>query len=472
MKFGGTSTQDAASMLNVTEIVRSHLHKHPFVVISAIAQATNQLEHMGNSVKSGDIESGHKILKHFIHRHLSIVAQAITNPVEQFNITTKINNIGNELEELIRGVSIIKELSPKILDKFYSYGELLSSMIICQIMIDKGIDSCWIDNKDFMITDDNYNRALPDMESVRDRLIPLTCDLLKLGKVIVTQGFIGSTLDGNRTTMGRESSDFSAAVFGSVLDAEDIQIWTDVDGILTGDPNIVENPKRIKVLSFEEAYELSLLGAKVLHPNTMVPALKKNIPIHVFNSKRPQISGTVVTNYLNTIVQCSTPVIKSVTYKTDIILMNIIPKVRSTPFVFWEHLFNHFTKNNISPLLTATSEFKYSAVFENKYNIGSLKHEIGDIGEVKLLKDLALISLIGSNVLNNPSLNHKIFSEFERINIKFISYGASESSVSILIPSDRLEETIRNLHRIFFETSENADIFESLQTNNKKINQT
>ncbi|MDI6779544.1 MAG: aspartate kinase [Bacteroidota bacterium] len=466
MKFGGTSTQDAAAMLNVTEIVKSHLHKHPFVVISAIAQATNQLEQMGNLAKSGDLEGGQVVLKNFVKRHLYIVNQAITDPVEKIAINTKINNIGEELAELIRRVAIIKELTPRILDKFYSYGELLSSMIVCHIMKEKGIDSLWIDTKDFMITDDNYNRALPVMESVHDKLISLTGDLLKEGKTLVTQGFIGFTLDGDRTTMGRESSDFSAAIIGSVLSAEDIQIWTDVDGILTGDPNIVENPKKIKVLSFEEAYELSLLGAKVLHPNTMLPALEKNIPIHVFNSKRPQISGTLVSNSANTFTPQNASVIKSVTYKTNINLINIRPKVRSTPFVFWEHIFNLFTKYKINPLLTSTSEFKFSAAFETKSNIDSLKHEIGEIGYFKIKEGLALISLVGSNVLHDYSLNEKIFSEFRRTKINFIAFGPSESSISFMIPVDHFKETVRRLHQIFFETQDDSNIFESLQAIN------
>lgn len=459
MKFGGTSTQNASAMLNVTNIVKANLDKQPLVVISAIAQATNQLELMGNYAQLGDSTNAKVVLKNFLERHLSIVEEAVKTSDRRDELIKTINGFGAEIYELIQGTAIIRELTPKVLDKFYSYGELLSSLIISYIMKENGINTVWVDTKDFMITDDNFNRASPIYDIIDIKIKNCLHQYLIKGKTIVSQGFLGATINGDRTTMGRESSDFSAAIIGSALDAVDIQIWTDVDGILSGDPNIVENPVINKILTFEEAYELSLLGAKVLHPNTMLPAQIKNIPIHIYNSKRPEMSGTLIVN--DSSVSISSPV-KSITYKKKITLISVQQKVRTTQFVFWENILNIFTKYKIDPILTSTSKFKFCAVFDSISNIESLKHEMKEFGEISICENLTLISLVGKNILASKKFIINIFSELKHINVEYYLFGASNTSFSFLTSSENYKEAVKYLHKIIFEYSESNENYKTI----------
>src|SRR5208283_364455 len=257
MKFGGTSTQDAEAMRNVVRIVRAHLERRPILVISAIAQATNMLEQTGMLAGQGKAGEARDVLLKLFDRHYTIVDTLVSDRQRHAELRKIITYSFHELEELVKGLAIVRELTPRMLDTFYCYGEILSSRIITAALQEDGVAAEWLDTKDFLLTDENFNRASPVWHTIEERLSSIALPLIEQGIVPVTQGFIGVTASGQRTTMGRESSDFSAAIVGTVLHAEDIQIWTDVDGVLTADPCIVAAPKKIKTLSFEEAYELS-----------------------------------------------------------------------------------------------------------------------------------------------------------------------------------------------------------------------
>ena len=351
MKFGGTSIQDATAMTNVAHIVKASIEKHPVVVISAIAGATNALEKIGAFATDQNIHDARSVIGTLIDRHASIVDTLIKDRSRHDELHSVLLNAKRELEEIVRGVSILRELTPRTLDTFYSFGELLSSRLVTAVLQESNVDAFWLDTNKFMITDDNYNRAIPMTDRVDTRLRALALPLIQEEKVIVTQGYIGVTTSGRRTTMGRESSDYSAAIIGAALGVEDIQIWTDVDGILTADPRVVESPMKVKEMSFEEAYELSFFGAKVLHPNTMLPAIEKNISIHIYNSQHPERSGTrVVTSSKD-----AEPIVKSVAYKRDLVLLNVWPKKRYGQFSFWESLYNILTTYGVVPAMTVTS---------------------------------------------------------------------------------------------------------------------
>lgn len=461
MKFGGTSTQDAGAMLNVASIIKAHLHRKPIVVISAIAQATNMLEAIATYSKEGDRENASKVLEELILRHLKIIQNTIHSQTTLAILYSKISEFKKEIEELINGVAILKELTPKSLDRFYSYGELMSSLIISHILTETNVNAIWLDTKDFMVTDSNFNRAQPIMHIVTEKLKPIVSRLLSESRVPVTQGFIGVTLNGERTSMGRESSDYSASVIGSVLNAEDIQIWTDVDGVLTGDPNVVQAPKKIKQLSFEEAYQLSFFGAKVLHPNTMLPAQEKNIPIHVFNSKRPNSNGTLVTEN-NNLNYGDNTVIKSVTYKPKISLLTVQPKSRFSPYIFWEQIFSILNKYKITPLTCSTLEYVFSVAFESKNLCDSVINELETIGELEIKNQLALISIIGQNLNKDYTLLPRVITNIANIRILHSNYGSSNYCFSIVVNESDMYEAIRKLHNLFFNLQIDSTYFETI----------
>jgi aspartate kinase len=458
MKFGGTSTQDAAAMLNVAGIVRDHLEAQPVVVISAIAQATNSLEKAGRLAAQGKREESLAVIRQLMDRHRAIVQEAVHDRRRSDHLRQVIADAARGLEELVQGVSIMGELTPRSLDRFYCYGEILSSHLVSAVLQEKGIESGWLDTKDFMITDESFNRAAPLMEEVARRLPALVGPLVEKRRVPVTQGFIGITETGARTTMGRESSDYSAAIIGAVLEAKDIQIWTDVDGVLTADPTVVPNPRKVRVLSFEEAYELSYFGAKVLHPNTMLPAIERNIPIHIYNSRRPTLSGTLVakdSSHRETIV-------KSVASRRNVVLLSVSPLRRFSQYLFWEQLYSILTKYNVAAIMTATSEQNCSFVVDQSAPVHAIVHEIAEVGRVQVVEGKGIVCIVGQNIRHAPGILGRIFNALSTLGISMISFGASPSSLSLVIDDRDIPEAVQNIHREFFEDRLREDMFEML----------
>jgi aspartate kinase len=459
MKFGGTSTQDAAAMKNVAQIVHARVTQRPVVVVSAIAQATNLLEQTGRFAAEGKTVDAIGTLQKLFDRHYAIVDAAVHDAARQEELRSVLASSANELKTLVQGISILRELTPRTLDALYCFGELLSSRVITAVLQEQGVHAQWIDTKDFMTTDDNFTRAVPMMDVVEQKLRALFKPLLEKAIVPVTQGFIGSTVTGLRTTMGRESSDYSAAIIGASLEVEDIQIWTDVDGVLTADPRVVADPKKIKVLSFDEAYELSYFGAKVLHPNTMLPAIEKNIPIHIYNSRHPERSGTMVARQSAS----DQSLVKSVAYKRNMVIFSVVPEKRYGQYILWEHIFSILTKYDAIAAMTATSEYSVSFVLDAKHNIEGIAHEMESLGNVHITRAMGILCVVGSNIRLSTGIADRIFNALARIEIAMISFGASSSSMSIVIPEKNINDAVNNIHQKFFEKIEYPEIFELLE---------
>ncbi|MFI5251905.1 MAG: aspartate kinase [Bacteroidota bacterium] len=463
MKFGGTSTQDAAAMRNVAQIVKARLHLHPIVVISAIAKATNILEQAGRLSAKGRRDEAKDLLKGLIDRHYAIVDENIKQPRRLADLRAYITKAHQDLVELTHGVSILRELTPRTLDAFCSYGELLSSKLIAATLCEAGMQAEWLDTKEFMITDHNFTSAMPLMEQVVSRLNKILTGK-KAGTVFVTQGFIGSTEEERRTTMGRESSDYSAAIIGSALDVQDVQIWTDVDGILTGDPSVIKHPKKVKEMSFYEAYDLSFFGAKILHPNTMLPALEKNIPIHIYNSRRPNLSGSRVSS-----IKSSDKIqLKSVTSMGGITVIQISPAKRFSQYIFWEHIYSVLTRYRAIAKLTVTSEYNVAVALEDRYDIPAIVHDIGELATVEVHNNLAIVSLIGANIRQDVAILKKVFTASGAAPVSMISFGASGCNLSFIVPGDAARTVVANLHREFFENGLPPDMFEELEHSSVK----
>ena len=459
MKFGGTSTQDAIAMTNVARIVKERVSAKPVIVISAIAQATNFLESAGKLAAEGKPGEARDSLLKLIDRHYAIVDELIKDKARHIDLRKFLATSLSELEELVRGVAILRELTPRTQDAFYCYGELLSSRIVAAVLEENGVKSQWLDTKDFMVTDENHLRALPLMDVVEPTIQSVVLPLIEQGIVPVTQGFIGVTQSGRRTTMGRESSDYSAAIIGAALNVKEVQIWTDVDGILTADPRIVASPKKVKTLSFEEAYELSYFGAKVLHPNTMLPAIEKNIPIYIFNSKRPQLSGSCVASASGT----DQSIVKSVAYKRNLTILTVKPKKRYSQFIFWEHIYSILTKYGAVVSLTATSEYSMCIALDKPKQLASIVHELEETGFVQVHEDKGIVCVVGENIRQAPHLVASVFQSVAEFGPLMISFGASPSNLSFTIDDKYLEDAVRRIHHQFFEMSENGDIFEELE---------
>lgn len=453
MKFGGTSNQDARAIANVVQIVESHRDSKPIVVISAVAQATNMLERIARRASEGTSGKACDAISEFFEKHYTIADDLIKNDERRTEMHRTLQAARAEMEELVKGVEILRELTARTLDAFYSFGELLSSRLVVAGMQEHGIAAQWLDTQEFMITDENHNAALPNMDVVRERLNKLVVPVLKRNVIPVTQGFIGATPKGLRTTMGRESSDYSASIIGAALHSEEIQIWTDVDGILTSDPRVVSSPKKINSMSFEEALELSYFGAKVLHPNTMLPAMEMNIPIRILNSRRPRLTGTRITS--ESFV--GKPLVKSIAYKLNISLVTISPKQRYGQYIFWEHIYSILTKFRATANLSTTSEYKISFTLDTTDNLPAIVHALEEVGVGRVVNGRGIVCLVGENIGETPGFLEKIFHSTSGCPVELISFGASNSSLSLVMDEQEVPNEVRKLHAEFFESSDSEE---------------
>jgi aspartate kinase len=448
MKFGGTSVEDPAAMLRVIGIVKQQAERIPLVVTSACAGVTNELIHLSNTVLAGHEMQAIEMLDKLRYRHLGILGELVSkeNRPKSYKF---IDEIFQDLGNLIKGVYLLGELTNRSLDTIVSYGERLSSFILSIAMEETGLPVVLVDARRVMITDKNYSAAQPLLAQIEVRATEVFQPLIDEGKIIVTQGFIGSAEDGSTTTIGRGGSDFSAAIFGSVLGAKEIQIWTDVDGMMTSDPRIVLDAKRIDVITFDEASELAYFGAKVLHPNTILPAVKRNIPVRVLNSKRPELEGTLIVEQTTAADQGN---VTSIASKKGIIVINVTSSRMLLAHGFLSKLFTIFAEHQKSVDVVSTSEVSVSLTVDNDSGLAEIQKELEEIGEVRIEKTKAIICIVGVGMKHKPGMAARIFNTLASfgINIEMISEGASEINLTLVVDDQVVDEAVRVLHKDLF----------------------
>lgn len=457
MKFGGTSVEDAAAIRNLTELVRKETPRRPVVVVSACAGVTNQLLASAQLAAQGRKEEALAGVAAIEARHKRIVKELFDGETQKF-LYRHFASLAGDLAALVNGVAVLGELTPRSLDTFASYGELMSSFIIHHYFESRRMKSFWTDARTFMRTDDRFTKAAVQFDETEQRLREVVRPKLDNGYIVMTQGFIGSTAAGVTTTIGRGGSDLSAAIIGALLDAEDIQIWTDVDGILTADPTVVKDARRIKVMSFAEASELAYFGARVLHPETILPAVRKNIPVRVLNSKNPRSSGTVITAKARTDKRC---VVKSIAYKEGITLITIVSSRMFLAHGFLENIFDVFHKYETVVHTVATSEVSVTATVDTVKNLPHIVRELKHFASVTTAERKAIVCIVGDNLRNSPGLAVRMLTPISDININMISQGASEINLSFVIDEEHVDETVRRLHADLFANAERfPEVFE------------
>ncbi len=461
MKFGGTSNQDAAAMRNVIGIVKAHLSLQPVIVISAIAKATNELEAIARSAACGNRDDAWELIERLINRHRTIAQTLVHTEHRLAKLETLLNDSRNELRQLVVGLAILHELTPRTLDAFCSFGERLSSSIVSSSLEDNAVDAVWVDAREFMITDDNFGRALPLMDRVTPQLRAVVGPLLGAGKTPVTQGFVGATVSGVPTTMGRESSDFSASIIGAAMDAELVQIWTDVDGILTADPKLVRDIYRIRALSYEEAFELSYFGAKVLHPNTLLPLVDKKIPLEIRNSRTSLCAGTRVD--IGSGLHDRFGGVKSIAYQKGIVVFSVRPFRRSDPYLFWESLFSILSRHGIRPGVSTTSEYRIAFAVSEKNDLTVLTQELSEFGYVEAHGGRGSITMVGEGMNGEAGLTARICGVLAHMKVSLISFGASDLNLTLVVEESCVEDAVNLLHAEFFAAQGMREGFEAVE---------
>lgn len=457
-KFGGTSVENARAMENVIDIVARQKDRQPLVVLSAIAGATNDLQVCAHHALEGKLDDAVSILNALLERHVTIAENIVEDRPSYQQVIQFCRRRIEELRNLCQGIAILGELTNRSLDAITSVGERLSTMILNEGMKQRGLQTELVDARSFMITDEHYASAIPLFDRIDAKARTIFSPLLNAGKIPVTQGYIGATLKGVTTTLGRGGSDYSAAILGAALGVDEIQIWTDVDGVLTADPRIAPKAQKLRIISFREASELAYFGAKVLHPSTILPAIGKNIPVVVLNSKRPDSTGTrIVANPPKTKVP-----VKSIASKKGITVINIQSTRMLMAHGFLESIFAVFNRHKTSVDLVSTSEVAVSLTIDNPEKIEDIVAELKNFAEVAIFERKAIVCIVGDQMHSTAGIADRIFKALGDIDVMMISQGASEINMSLVIDDDRVHEAVQRLHGEFFEPVPEVELFDAV----------
>jgi aspartate kinase len=449
MKFGGSSVESAAAIDRVASIVESRLSRSPVVVVSAMGRTTNRLDAIARTGASGDRDAALAQVAALEQDHLKETAgYPSLEPVLRAHFA--------EIAELVRGLAVLGELTGRSIDTIWSYGERISSLVVTEMFRKRGIDAVHQDSREYIVTDERHTQAAPQTAETYERLAAKLTPLAAR-HVVVMGGFIASTRAGITSTLGRGGSDFTAALVGAGIGAEEIQIWTDVDGILTCDPRILPGGHRVKTISFAEAAELAYFGAKVLHPATVQPAIEKNIAVLVLNSRRPDSAGTRI---VADRVPCANP-IKAIACKQNITSVHI----RSTRMLmahgYLRRIFEIFDRFETPVDMVATSEISVSLTIDDPRRLDRIAAELHEFSEVSVEEGQAIVCLVGDNIGFTHGIAGRVFQSLNGTNIRIISQGASLLNLSFVVAGKDLAKAVQSLHREFFAELDPA-VFERL----------
>jgi aspartate kinase len=445
MKFGGTSVMDASAIERTAQIVKGRLPRRPVVVVSAMSRVTDALLAAGKAAGEGQRELALELAQALRLRHHATVKELV-GAAQLAELAAELDREFDTLDELLKGIVAVGELSPRSSDYVAGYGERLNSRIVAEAYKARGIRSAHVDARKVMITDAQHGRAIPQIDQIEHRARNLVRPLLDDGQVPVIGGFIGATEQGVQTTIGRGGSDFSAALIGSGMNADAIEIWTDVDGMMTTDPRICPEARRIRVISFEEAAELAYFGAKVLHPATVLPAVQKNIPVLVLNSLNPANEGTLIVGH----APKSKSTFKAIAAKKRITIVDVVAARMLGAHGFLKAIFDIFDKHHCSIDVVATSEVSVSLTVDSNEAIPAIAADLEKIADVKYAGRNAIVCLVGENIRETPQIAARVFTALGEINVRMISQGASEINITFVIGEDDVPEALRRLHKAFF----------------------
>jgi aspartate kinase len=453
MKFGGTSVESAGAIERVARIVRARLDRRPVVVVSAMGKTTNRLLEIGRTAISGRREDFLQQL-HDLRAFHSREARLVVPLSERAELDRTLDEHFQELTELVKGLAVVGEMTPRSIDAISSYGERLSSIIVTLAFRHFGLAAAHVDARRVIVTNGKHTHAAPVFAETYRRLAE-TIPPLAAEAVVVMGGFIGATEAGVTSTLGRGGSDFTAAIVGAGVDAEEIQIWTDVDGMLTADPTLLPGGHRIKTMSFAEAAELAYFGAKVLHPATVVPAIERNIPVLILNSRRPEVEGTRIVCQR---VACAN-VVKSIACKRRITLVNVHSNSMLMAHGFLRRIFEIFDRYETAVDMVATSEVSVSLTIDDTGRIGAICEELREFSEVSMEHDQTIVCLVGDNIRYTPGVAARVFSALGGINARMVSQGASLLNLSLVVADGDVKQAVGSLHREFFSELDPA-VFE------------
>ena len=446
MKFGGTSVANCEAITRTIGIIESKLEKKPVVVVSALSGITDLLYAICDAASKRDKDATADLLAQLRTRHHNLCDELLGASAEVENAKAKVNAICDELETTVGAVCTLGELSERSRAVIISAGECLSSSVICYAMNAKGVKTNLMNAREMIITNNEYLKAEPIVAEIEARVPAIVNKAFEGVDAVITQGFISATASGEPTVLGRGGSDYTASLIGMAVEAERIEIWTDVDGVKTADPRSVRSTLTLDRLSFEEAAEMAHFGAKVLHPLTIEPAVKKNIPLYVLNSHNPEGKGTAILH--SDMIEDG---VKSVSFKENILIINIFSTKMIDVSGFVAKVFGIFSEKNVSVDLISTSEANISVTVDaSQKNINEVVEALSAFATVELDYDKAQVSIIGKNIGGNSCMLKEIFTPLEEHTVYMVSQGASYINVSLVVDKTALKQVVQSVHDLLF----------------------
>lgn len=446
MKFGGTSVGDVAAFERVCGIVASLVERRPVVVVSAMTKVTDALLTAFDTAKKGDFAEAFASLEPHFERHVEVSKHFIRDGGPNL-FDAELDLARGELSDLLMRVSRRSLPLAMLRDAIQAYGEQLSSRLLSEVLKARGIAARQVDSRRLIVTDDEYGAATPVIDETNELVRLELQPLIAAGEIPIMGGFIAANRAGETTTLGRGGSDYSAAIVAAALGAAELQIWTDVTGVMTCDPRICGEATTIPVLSYEEAAELAYFGAKVLHPKTIKPAVDSSIPVRVCNTFEPAETGTMV---LADSPEAENK-IKSIAHKKNITILRISSARMLGSYGFMSAVFQVFERFRTVIDVISTSEVSIALTLDNTAELDKIVTELKRLGDVEVDPGYAVICVVGEGLRASTGLASKIFSTIDDVNIALVSHGASSVNLTFVVKEDLVPDVIRRLHEEFFQ---------------------
>jgi aspartate kinase len=464
-KFGGTSVADPEAIRRLIAIVRTARERDnrgPVVVVSAMSGVTDALLTVAATGGAGRTDDALARVSELRARHLACLS-ALTTGARRHELSAVVTSQFEELEAVARALAVLREVSPRTLDAIAACGELLNSRIVAAALEEAGLPAAWVDARRVVITDDDHTRATPLMRETTIALQASMIPLIESGKIPVVGGFVGATREGITTTLGRGGSDYSGAIVGAGVGAREIQIWTDVDGMLTADPRVITSPRLVPQLSFAEASELAYFGAKVLHPSTILPAVERDIPVRIVNSRKPEGRGTLITSPRRSngpvALRSSTTEtgqhvkatgITALACKRDVTVVDITSSRMLMAYGFLRRLFEVFERFRTPVDVVTTSEVSVSVTVDDRRHLEAIRDALSEFAEVAIEPDMALLCAVGDELRADASIAARVLRVLESVPLRMVSQAASRRNITVVLRQADLPGAMQRLHEEFF----------------------
>ena len=445
MKFGGTSLEDAVAIRRAAQIVRHRLNHRPVVVVSALSNVTDELLEAGRLAAKSQLEPATELLVSLQRRHEQVVQQS-AGPAQAELLCAQLEQDFGKMRQILKAVAGAGELTPRLQDHLVSFGEMMASRIVQAAFTHAGLDAVWVNALNLIVTDAAHTQATPLWEETDEKLCAALLPLVAQDKIPMLGGFIGATLDGIPTTLGRGGSDFTASIVGAAVQAGRIEIWTDVDGILTTDPKLCAEARRVPTMSFEEAADLAYFGARMLHPAAITPAMRKNIPVSVLNSRNPEGKGTEIVAHPPD--ECS---IKAITAKKGVTVVDVQAVRWFAPELLRE-IFEVFERHQYGMDFLSASRGSLSLLVTSTDALPKIAEELKGLATVRWESAKALVCLVGEKVRRQPEIASQVFRALSEVDLRMFCQGASERNISFLVDEAQAEDSLRKLHTLFFQS--------------------